>query len=323
MKRISRGVAGILAILSAGACGSATGLNVLDTSSAPPEANVFDGGAPVRFQDAAPPSVDAGADAPDPRDFSALGSVVAIHTLDEVTGLEELSASASFFRYRDPNAIWLDNDLYSSSCHLETLGACLRVACAATETAVEVNAGQITLQGGTAPITLSPLGMGYGFGGDAGSPFLFTGTSFQATASGAEFPAFEAPPVTMPADIHVTSPVVSPDTTPGISISKSGLPLTWTGGGDGSVEVELSEFGTPGVAGTSVRCTFPADAGSATISPAVLSSFRAVTVPKGVVSTGLLSIFPINHAFASGPRWKVDVQAVGLGASFHIGTISP
>ena len=30
-----------------------------------------------------------------------------------------------------------------------------------------------------------------------------------------------------------------------------------------------------------------------------------------------------NHAFASGAGWKVDVQAVGLGKVFPIGTISP
>ncbi|HEY2514414.1 MAG TPA: hypothetical protein VGI39_26295, partial [Polyangiaceae bacterium] len=310
-------------MLALGGCGSATGLDALGTSSTPPLAGDLDGGSPVSLVDAANAAVDAAADATDANDLSAFGTVVAIHALDEVTGLEELSLSAAFSRYQDPNGFWFDNYLYSPACHVETLGACSWVSCLATESSVETSAGTITVQAATGPITLEPLGMGYGFAGDGGSPFIFTGTSFHVTATGAEFPAFQTPPVTMPADIHVTSPVVTPDTAPGISISKSGLPITWTGGGDGSVEVQLSEFGTPGVAGTSVRCTFPASAGSAMISPAVLSNFRAVSVPKGVVSTGILFVFPINHALASGPRWKVDVQAAGLGANFLIGTISP
>ncbi len=166
---------------------------------------------------------------------------------------------------------------FGSACTTSTAGACQVVECekasssggGSSDSAQAPTAGEIGITGGSIPAGGINVSAGAkGTYAAHGSTSLWSGgepTSVKAT--GGDIPAFDQR-VTAPSVITVTAPAFA-GTTPLTIDRAQGLVVTWTGGTVGEVQVLGTSEAKPKA--TTIWCTFPANAGTATV-PA--SAFR-------------------------------------------------
>jgi hypothetical protein len=222
-------------------------------------------------------------------------------------------------------------------CQVQTVGACQVTSCAGLASgdggaggdggAVAgsvVSAGTLSMTGGTGPIALMPdttTGFySYSSAYPVGGPTVAGGDTLTVTASGAIVPAFTAHFV-MPNDITVTSPVppVPPMLFGSVAVLRSSdLPIAWTGGGAGVVEVALGQKSGGGL--TSITCLLPAAGGSGAIPAAALAGLTPT--PAGGMSGAYFTINSSSDVVTVNPSgWQVRVTGIGGGGFFANATI--
>ncbi len=131
------------------------------------------------------------------------------------------------------------------------------------------------------------------------------GSALQVSSSGGAVPAFTAS-VTAPVSATLTTPAC-PLSNCGMISKATGLPVAWTGGGTGSIAVQVL------TAASQVSCVFPAASGSATVPSAALAG-----IPPGSASLIFGSI--ASTTVQAGP-FPIAVSASETG-SFQV-TIAP
>jgi hypothetical protein len=163
-------------------------------------------------------------------------------------------------------------DFPAGACTVTHYGACEIDGCAAGTTAsAELDAGTITLGGGTSPEALMFGGTAYGAATPAIAPGTLNwaiGSTVSVSAAGKTVPAF-ATSVTIPADItKLTTPMLGAS----ITIPRDqDMALAWTGGG-GQFLVEIVKNTT---IGPSLLCSFSANAQAGTIPKEALTAMPA------------------------------------------------
>jgi hypothetical protein len=179
-----------------------------------------------------------------------------------------------------------------------------------------VSAGTLTLTGGVdSPLSFSPTDAADGVEYAARLPVAFmAGSTFTITASGATVPAFSIP-VRMPDPIQLTAPSFSTDpNAPPVTISRSSdLPVAWTAGTSGTVDVQVLVSGDAGV--TEVECLFPESAGAGVVPASLLGQ-----LPPG---SGQLSVNTKATPTLTVDDWSIGVNAWVLGSGGGDVAIAP
>jgi hypothetical protein len=223
----------------------------------------------------------------------------------------------------------------SPSCRVSTIGPCAVALCTEPKAAAPAQeltgglAGEITVRGPGVDANLSIQSQypapGYPTASVNRKQFA-PGDLLSVTAPGGlgapTVPAFTSPTVAAPSRIVMTMPTLPGD----ITLSRTAaLPLAWTGGGAGSVEI-LVQTSTTQVDSQSIVCTFPAAAGTGLV-PAAAMALLAKTIPytPGTTPTlGTLSARPVNQVtFLAGAAdqvtFRVTMDAnVGLSSNVHV-----
>ncbi len=137
------------------------------------------------------------------------------------------------------------------------------------------------------------------------SQLFVAGSALQVSSSGGAVPAFTAS-VTAPVSATLTTPAC-PLSNCGMISKATGLPVAWTGGGTGSISVQVL------TAASQVSCVFPAASGSATVPSAALAG-----IPPGSASLFFGSI--ASTTVQAGP-FPIAVSASETGV-FQV-TIAP
>jgi hypothetical protein len=172
---------------------------------------------------------------------------------------------------------------------------------------VSVSAGDITVSGGTSPITMPGSKYGYQYTSTLG-PIFSSGDVVRVAASGATAPPFTAT-VTIPQSLSVTSPAAAYGT---VTMSRtSDVTIAWTGGGTDNVQVELDQYAPQAI---TIVCAFPASAGSGTIPLAAVSNLALATVPLSLQEpTTFLAVAALNESIVTAAGWSITVAARAYG----------
>jgi hypothetical protein len=194
-----------------------------------------------------------------------LGAVVATQTLSAGGALTTLTAAfAGAKPATDPG------------CTQEAAGAaCTVVTCpsGAGKNPAGPDAGAITAKssGGTIVTKPDPTGA-YDVAGLAGALWTMPKAALTFTAAGGAIPTFSET-FCGPASATITMPAAAPG--PALTINRAAdLPVQWTGGAVGDVEVSLRDGGAGG-ASVEVRCFFTGSAGQGTVPKAALAKISA------------------------------------------------
>jgi hypothetical protein len=207
-----------------------------------------------------------------------------------------MAASAGFLDYEGAA-------LASPACPKTTDGACAIEDCPASDAGLPLptstaSAGTLQITGGTMPVSLVPSGTSYP--PVQGTSRLWNGgESIHVTAAGAEVPAFDIG-LTAPSYVTVTAPAW-PALGSNLTIDRTQpLTLSWSGGQDGTVEVQLRVSGARQVG---VVCMFPAASGSGSIPVTALAKFPVATTGAS------LSVDCITDKNTTAGAWSVLVRA--------------
>ena len=220
------------------------------------------------------------------------------------TSLKSTSVTASFF-----------DGPGRSDCTTSQLGACTTSVCPSGVSTgggaggmPQPDAGSISVAGGSRAVSLSPKADGTYAQTDSTYALWNGGETLTVSGAGGLVPMFSAT-VTAPAlNAQLTAPTAP---TPGAALNiarGTDLTLRWTGAGNTTLDLTLGN--NPGAGSySSVTCSFPASAGSATVPAAALA-----TVPAG---PGLFVLFITNTTpfAAGGYDIKLKASASPLGSS--------
>lgn len=162
-----------------------------------------------------------------------------------------------------------------------------------------VAAGTVVVEGTTPPVAIVPDKTYYAVQHLNGQ-LWGGGEKIRARAEGNTAPAFDLS-VVAPSYVTVTSPTLSPK----ITISRSmDFVVTWSGGGEGKVVVELQVYQSSVGPGMAVDCGFPASAGSGKIPQEVLRVLPANWKRNSVQVTSQ------SIAEVASQGWHVSLNAV-------------
>jgi hypothetical protein len=181
--------------------------------------------------------------------------VGAIGALDDrfVTGGRGSSAFAAF-------------NIGGTLCASHDTNGC-RVSSCPTQAATPMpnSAGTITIGGGAQPVTLMPRANGSYVPFQDSTHLIWSGGQMLTVmATGDVVPAFSQT-IVGPDSVSLTSSVP-------ITIDRSrDLTVTWTAATNGEVEIDFFNLDPGGATDSSASCSFPASAGTATVSSAVLT----------------------------------------------------
>jgi hypothetical protein len=231
-----------------------------------------------------------------------------------------IQATFSTFALDDPDA--------GAACSQGAAGDCFWSSCTAGAPpggAIHyVTAGTLTVTGATAPIVLmpsaadaGPFGPEYDWSPTPGGATFGPGSKLTLAASGDTVPPFMAT-VTIPDLLTVTSP--APDNTNTVTVFQSkDLPITWTGGTGGTIQVFLFQYTT--TVNTQMSCQFPASGGTRTIPAATLANLALGGMAAFSPTVTGIGIFASNSAQAMAAGWTVNVSGTtpGLNAYLSVG----
>jgi hypothetical protein len=168
------------------------------------------------------------------------------------------------------------------------------------------DAGTIRMTGGAEEVTLA-FGAG-GYAIEVVDGALWTGgETLRFSSTGADVAAFDVE-VTAPRHVTMTAPAL-PLGADFVLDRGRDLPVMWTGGAEGELEVQIDgpqELPMPQV---DLRCRFPASAGAGTIPTAALQ--RIVPVGRGIIGANVVS-----RGTAIVPDWgtvEVTARSAALG----------
>lgn len=160
----------------------------------------------------------------------------------------------------------------------------------------DVSAGIVHIQGGSANLDLAPKADGTYDQLTAASLLYAGGESLTVKADGAGVPAFTTT-LTAPSKITLSAPVPTMGT---IDVTKSaGVSATFTGASSGKVVLYFST--TDAMAAYSVRCKFPASAGTAKIPAEAFQDF-----PTG---DGFFDFYVEERSDVAPSGWQIHFTA--------------
>jgi len=219
---------------------------------------------------------------------------------------------------------WFVADLDPALCPQQMLGPCRFFSCPGEgpdggiqPTPHRAHAGRITFQPSGPAIVLDPAATAEYPVKIQDAPLWQPGDTVTVMAAGAEVPAFSGS-LRAPGDVVVTQPA-PPMSTATLTVPRGAdLEVAWTGGTEGEVTFILSPDRP---ARTALTCTFPADAGHATISKTALALLPAGTglVAAGVATTQDLSRggWKVTFNLVGSAQWSMPIFGFTLPAKFE------
>ena len=239
-----------------------------------------------------------------------LGLITASSEVQTVDGVTQITSIVSAYVgiYSSPP--------FEGLCDVETIGPCARSRCGPLTgdpvTAWQVDAGTLTLDGGTRDVALEVLADGsYDYYLSTTEHLFVGGESLVVTAPGGEYvPAFEIA-VTAPSAIDLVAPTFGPE---GLTVGGVDLDVEWTGGEAGSVVIYLSTFSNDQGAETSqanLVCTFAAAAGEGVVPAAALAEL----LPTSDAVNGNFSVVSLSLQIAEVGTGTVELRAFGTARS--------
>jgi hypothetical protein len=179
-------------------------------------------------------------------------------------------------------------------CSRETQGECTVLSCP-TGAGALASAGTLAVDGAAQPVSLAPNDDNSYTRVMSDTPLYVGGETLAFSASGGDVPAF-SDTVTAPGKAQITSPAkpaqyLDVDT-------MTGLRITWTGGGTGSLQLALFAGTTTTL---SVSCRFPIAAGSGMV--------PAVTLGSLPVGQGGYTMAAVAETEVDAGDWAITLDA--------------
>jgi hypothetical protein len=277
-------LASSLLLLALAAGGSWGGFGCSSSSA---EASGADGGGSdatteTSTSDASVDSGEAGAG-----DQSGFVYVISDSTTTDGGTKSDYRAGASFVRTTAPDTSRTTKTV--GPCEVETLNA-------STPSEVDVSAGTVHIEGGSAKLDLVPTASAAYDELTAASLLFAGGESLSVRADGKDVPAFTTMLVA-PSKVTLSAPAPTMGT---LTITKSaGLTASFTGASSGKVVFYLSA--TTATQAYSARCKFPANATTAQIPAEALSD-----LPAG---DGFYDFYVEERSDVAPPGWNVHFTA--------------
>jgi hypothetical protein len=167
------------------------------------------------------------------------------------------------------------------------------------------SAGDVSLSGGTTPVTISPTANGTYTSKSATTTLWNGGETLTMQATGAQVPAFNGT-LTAPFKVTLSTPTMSGQS---ITVNRSTpFVLTWTGAGSSTVIVSFS------TTNTIVSCQFDGTAGNGSVPSSALQNLPAGSGGFGIYSSAM------SHVTAG--NWDVTLEGFSLGVTPNGGPTS-
>ncbi|MBA3455564.1 MAG: hypothetical protein H0T42_20895 [Deltaproteobacteria bacterium] len=176
----------------------------------------------------------------------------------------------------------------TAACPSETHGDCQVSSC--SQTPAPVSAGTITITGAALPLSLVPTAAKTYPASNSTTQAYFTGgATVMFAAAGGDVPAFTLSLAT-PTRPTITAPAEPPSASPSLMVTRANpFAVSWTGG-SGRVQVWLLGGGG---SGPTVKCLFPASAGSGAVPASALAmlpvgqgSFAMAAISEAEITIG-------------------------------------